>query len=80
MTKKIIIFGFPHCGTCILKSIISHIDDIDEIINESTICNIQTTKKYCVCKHPFTHPAFFTNEYAEYIKIFIIRNPLYVFS
>ena len=27
--SKILIFGFPHCGTSILKSIIGHIDDVD---------------------------------------------------
>ena len=32
--NKIIIFGFPHYGTTILKSIIGHIDEVQEIIPE----------------------------------------------
>ena len=78
--KKIIIFGFPHCGTSILKSIIGHIDDVDEIINETKIINKKTNKKYILCKYPFLKKEFLTKQYEDYIKIFIIRNPLYVFS
>lgn len=78
--KKIIIFGFPHCGTSILKSIIGHIDDVEEIINETTEINVQTSNKYILCKYPFTYDIFFSEKYSDYIKIFIIRNPIYVFS
>lgn len=80
MVKKIIIFGFPHCGTSILKSIIGHIDEVEEIIDESYLMNTTTDKKYIICKWPFTLDSFFDKEYQDYIKIFIIRNPLYVFS
>ena len=31
MCKKIIIFGFPHSGTTILRNIISHIENVYEI-------------------------------------------------
>ena len=41
--KKILIFGFPHSGTTILKSIIGHIDNVEEIINESKIQRILKT-------------------------------------
>ncbi len=83
--KKIIIFGFPHCGTTILRSIISHIDDVYEInpevchIDESTIdCK---NKKYILCKWPYLlDTAKIDTKYKDYIKIFIIRNPIYVFS
>ena len=78
--SKIIIFGFPHCGTSILKSIIGHIDDIEEIIDETYIIEKKTTKKYILCKFPFTYDEFFSEQYNDYIKIFILRNPLYVFS
>ena len=77
--NKIIIFGFPHCGTTILRSIIGHIDEVDVEIAEQCDCKKQTNKKYALCKTPFlinlNHP-----KYNEYIKIFIIRNPFYVFS
>jgi len=78
--KKILICGFPHCGTTILRAIIGHIDDVDQIIDETDHINITSTKKYVLCKFPFTRKVFFEDEYKEYIKIFIIRNPLYVFS
>ena len=78
--SKILICGFPHCGTTILKSIIGHIDDVEEIIDETTIINKPTNKKYILCKHPFTDKKFFEKDYEKYIKIFIIRNPVFVFS
>jgi hypothetical protein len=81
--NKILICGFPHCGTTILKSIIGHIDDVEEIVDE--IDKIDKTidveeGKYILCKYPFTLKKFFEKEYDDYIKIFIIRNPLFVFS
>ena len=55
--SKIIIFGFPYSGTSILKSIICHIDEIEEIVDEivdeieeivdeTMTIDKQTTKKY----------------------------------
>jgi len=79
--SKIIIVGFPHCGTSILKSIISHIDDVEEIIQEEHQISKSTLKKFILCKFPFSNEIFFNDEfYDDYIKIFIIRNPLFVFS
>ena len=85
MYKKIIIFGFPHCGTTILRSIIGHIDDVYEIIDETS--NIDDNNidyinyNFVLCKWPYliNENKLLTN-YSDYIKIFIIRNPLYVFS
>lgn len=81
MSQKVIICGFPHCGTSILKSIIGHIEDVEEIYKEvSNINDISTDKKFILCKFPFTYDSFFEEKYEDYIKIFIIRNPLFVFS
>lgn len=80
LNKKIIVFGFPHCGTTILKSIIGHIDDVDEIIDEKFNANKESSKKYILCKYPHTYDFYFKNNYNDYIKIFIIRNPVWVFS
>ena len=82
---KIIVFGFPHCGTTILKNIIGHIDNVEEIIKEKIIIldtDRKTDKKYILCKHPFFGDSnhFFTDKYKDYIKIFIIRDPMWVFS
>lgn len=78
--SKIIVFGFPHSGTSILKSIIGHIDNVEEIINETNIITKETTKKYILCKYPYTIDEFFSKAYSDYIKIFIIRHPFHVFS
>ena len=80
MTQKIIIFGFPHTGTSILKSIIGHCENVEEIINESITISKITKKDFIVCKHPHLVNDFFTDKYSDYIKIFIIRDPRFVFS
>jgi hypothetical protein len=90
-TKKIIIFGFPHCGTTILRSIIGHIEEVYEIVDEipsiddEFISKIDPSllenKKYILGKFPYTSTEFFSHEkYKDYIKIFILRNPAFVFS
>jgi hypothetical protein len=80
MVQKILICGFPHCGTSILKSIIGHIEEVEEIKDECDIIKKDTIKKYILCKSPFTNNNYFSDKYKDYIKIFIIRNPLFVFS
>jgi hypothetical protein len=79
-SQKILICGFPHCGTSILKSIIGHIEEVEEICNETTVINQISNKKFILGKYPFTLDNFFGEKYKDYIKIFIIRNPLFVFS
>ena len=86
--KKILIFGFSHCGTTILRTIIGHIDEIYEIPKETDVIsnndiNIATKlkKNYVLCKSPQAKEKFFSDPfYNDYIKIFIIRNPLWVYS
>ena len=82
--KKILISGYSHCGTSILKSIIGHIEEVEEIINECEYINDSnykyTNKKYILSKYPQVKLKFFDREYEDYIKIFIIRNPLFLFS
>jgi len=80
MPTKILICGYSHCGTTILKSIIGHIEDVEEILEETDVINKTTSKPYILCKIPRTKPEYFGKAYENYIKIFIIRNPLYVFS
>ena len=78
--QKILICGFPHSGTSILKSIFGHIEEVEEIQGECESINTTSNKKFILCKSPFTHRKFFSEEYKDYIKVFIIRNPLFVFS
>lgn len=85
MYKKIIIFGFPHCGTTILRSIISHIDNVYEIVDETDKIDDNNSNysnyNFVLCKQPMLiNENNLLKHYSDYIKIFIIRNPLYVFS
>tara|TARA_Y100000389_G_scaffold70210_2_gene66925 strand:- start:7034 stop:7705 length:672 start_codon:yes stop_codon:yes gene_type:complete len=79
-SQKLLVCGYSHCGTTILKSIIGHIEDVEEIIDECKSIKKSTNKKYILCKYPQAESSFFSEGYKDYIKIFIIRNPLYVFS
>ncbi len=51
-SKKILICGYSHCGTTILKSIIGHIEDVEEIIDECDNVRQSTNKNiYCANFH-----------------------------
>jgi len=77
--KKILIFGNPHSGTSIIKSIVGHIDAVHEIYYEcDKIEEGIYNKDYVVCKCPDVMDKFFEEEYKDYIKIFIVRNPIWV--
>lgn len=79
--KKVIVLGFPHGGTTILRSVIGHIEDVHDCVDEARVIPpLQEIKKFAVCKTPVAHDKFFEDEYKDYIKILIVRNPLYVFS
>lgn len=85
--RKILIFGFPHSGTTILKSIIGHIDGVHEIINEkykiddSDILKAKKSGKHTtVCKLPYFGNVFLTEEFKSYHKIFVVRNPVWIYS
>ena len=84
MYKKIIIFGFPHSGTTILRNIIGHIENVYDIVDEVALIDEHidyTNYEFVLCKYPYliSENELLTT-YSDYIKIFIIRNPLYVFS
>ncbi len=80
MGRKIIIFGFPHCGTSILKSIIGHCRDVEETYKETKSVSL-SRKEFALCKFPFMSDDFFNKpEYKDYVKIFIVRHPIYVMS
>ena len=87
MVKKIILFGNAHSGTTILESIINHSPNVYTVRGERLNVRdidiercIEQKKEYVLIKYPRTYQTFFGKEYKDYIKIFIIRNPVYVFS
>jgi predicted O-methyltransferase YrrM len=83
-TRPMLICGFPHSGTSILKSIIGHIDDVDEIIRETDYIaadRLNNSKhKFVLAKTPYLEDKIFTEKYDKYIKIVIARNPCYTYS
>jgi hypothetical protein len=81
--KKIIILGFPHCGTTILRSIFGKCCNVTEqyyeeynILNNNYICDTE----FYLIKNPFAEKEYFSETYDDFIKVFIIRNPIFVFS
>ena len=86
--KKILITGYSHSGTTILKSIIGHIDNVHEIIDETDIVTQNhltdaknNNKDVVLIKRPIlTKKDILHDLYKDYIKIFIMRDPRYVFS
>jgi len=81
---KLIIHGYPHSGTTLLQRIISSIDSVHNIDNETHLITdkmIQDAQnKHVLIKHPFSLTTFFLPEYDDYVKIWIIRNPYYIYS
>lgn len=79
----IIILGFPHCGTSILKSIIGHCESVKEILYETdkiTKDDRNNEYKHHLCKTPYSNEKYFGEEYQKFHKIMILRNPIYVYS
>lgn len=98
--KKILIHGFPHCGTTILKERLGQIEEVYDAFSEwhpssnlgptetkvKFMNSVGENKKYILLKYPWT--ANPTNgqtilnlpQLKDFIKIFVIRNPYYVFS
>lgn len=82
--KKIIIFGFPHSGTTILRTIIDHIPEVYTHVQETRnitkemITNAnKENKSIILIKYPYVIDL---DKYKDYVKIFLIRNPLWIFS
>jgi len=87
--KHIRVFGHPHSGTSIIKSILGHIDEVYEHPYEienitPDIINESVNAKYIVTKWPFVSENFFDYSTPETskdtIQIFVIRNPFYALS
>ena len=80
-TQRILIFGFWHCGTSILKSIIGHAKEVKEVINEIDRLEKHISPyKFLLGKSPLMQEKFFKGDYKDYQRIFILRNPVWVFS
>ena len=95
MPKKILVTGFPHTGTSILKSKLGECTNLYECPYEQyniTPNNIRESgdKEFILIKTPvipieiransLSHSRVVGSEYGDYIIIFVIRNPYNVFT
>jgi hypothetical protein len=91
MTKKILVTGFPHCGTTILRALVGNcknVFDQSKEFGDPLDYNPNSPFEFYVWKHPFLHTEFrnfgFSNKvntrYNDVIVIPIIRNPWNVFT
>lgn len=81
MKNKILIFGFPHSGTTILRKVFGQCLNVYAYPEEKNkIENVKQNYKYTCIKWPHFLEKFLTDEYSDYIKIFILRDPRYTFS
>jgi hypothetical protein len=91
MTKEILVTGFPHCGTTVLKAKIGECKntyDEQKEFAEPAHYHPKMGYDFYVWKHPFLHEEFRNNtfsikphtKYVNTIIIPIIRNPWNVFS
>lgn len=85
--KKIIILGFPHTGTSILKSIFGHIETVHEVVDEKIFPSpedwreaLDKNKEFILCKYPYWSNLFLESKYDDCYKIFVIRDPRWVYS
>lgn len=81
--KKILIIGFPHCGTTILRSIMGRCSNVTEQFKEEYDAlnnNCVSDKEFYIMKIPFATEKHFSKDYDDFIKVFIIRNPIFVLS
>lgn len=78
--EKIFIFGLPHSGTTILRTIIGHIPRVRTIIEETYKLQHKIESEdlfdYILIKYPSIRRDYFKESYQDVHKIFIIRNPI----
>jgi hypothetical protein len=91
MTKKILVTGFPHCGTTILRALVGNCKNVqDQSIEFGDPVNYDANSsfEFYVWKHPFLHREFRdfgflhkpNTQFKDTIIIPIIRNPWNVFT
>jgi hypothetical protein len=91
MVKKILVTGFPHCGTTILRAKIGECENTHEQVSEfpdPQHFHPNMQYDFYVYKHPYLHAEFRNSgfvekantKFSDTIVIPIIRNPWNVFS
>jgi len=91
MTKKVLITGFPHCGTTLLRALVGNcknVYDQNAEFSEPQNYRVDMPFQFYVWKHPFLHTEFRdygfqhkpNTKFKDTIIIPIIRNPWNVFT
>ena len=78
--RKVVVFGHPHCGTTILRSVIGHCERTFDCPQEKTFFRgyrLKRDEDFFVYKLPYMIDP---KQYRDCHKIMILRNPLHVFS
>lgn len=86
---KVFITGFPHCGTTILRKIIGNSSKVFDVIKEHTSISNNLLLNQCYNSHIVFKQPYYIKKLNSIIKpnykycdkrIFILRNPRFVFS
>ena len=87
---KVLVTGFPHSGTSIMRAVLGNVDGVYAHPFEATMVTEKMAKKAkqenasrVVVKWPWNRTDFFDAEhevFGEYKKIFVIRSPYYTYS
>jgi len=72
--KKILITGFMHSGTSILKSIIGHIPEVHEVYNEAKEVFLSSDRKSLSYHHPY-HQGLVHESISENKKFILCKEP-----
>lgn len=85
--KKILITGFSHSGTTVLRAIMGNISEIHEVIDETRTISenelkraIKNNKKFILIKSPHIVSCLPIEQYNDFEIIFLMRDPYYVYS
>jgi hypothetical protein len=74
--KKIVVIGFPHCGTTILRKLIGNSSEVFDVQIESmNIPDIKILEKNCVIKFTTTDLDAVLSKYNDFKIVSIIKNP-----
>tara|TARA_R110000744_G_scaffold157499_11_gene273345 strand:- start:1090 stop:1794 length:705 start_codon:yes stop_codon:yes gene_type:complete len=81
VTNKIVVVGFPHCGTTILRKLIGNSPEVHDIQHETlTIPNIDIKEENAVIKFPCDDIDSWLGNYTDFKVVAIIKSPFDVFG
>jgi hypothetical protein len=80
-TNKIVVMGFPHCGTTILRKLIGNSPEVHDIQHETThMPNIDVTEENAIIKFTCADIDSSLGSYTDFKVVAIIKSPFDVFG